>query len=69
MRKLLKYLCAEICWGLQVFSQLIPNAQFFILSHLTSFFKLADRMRSMRTNGASRNRDWPDTFCPDDQIM
>ena len=21
-------------------------------------FKLADRMRSMRTNGASRNRDW-----------
>ena len=21
-------------------------------------FKLADRMRSMRTNGASKNRDW-----------
>ena len=23
-------------------------------------FKLADRMRSMRTNGASKNRFWPD---------
>ena len=22
-------------------------------------FKLADRMRSMRTNGASKNPDWP----------
>ena len=23
------------------------------------FFKLADRMRSMRTNGASKNQDYP----------
>ena len=25
---------------------------------MNGFFKLADRMRSMRTNGASKNRDW-----------
>ena len=23
-------------------------------------FKLTDRMHNMRTNGASKNRDWPD---------
>ena len=27
---------------------------------LQPFFKLADRMRSMRTNGASKNRDYCD---------
>ena len=26
--------------------------------HFLRIFKLADRMRSMRTNGASKNRDW-----------
>ena len=30
---------------------------------LIKIFKLADRMRSMRTNGASRNRDWPGQKC------
>ena len=27
---------------------------------LFSLFKLAVRMRNMRTTGASKNRDWPD---------
>ena len=29
-----------------------------INNYLSGVFKLADRMRSMRTNGASKNRDW-----------
>ena len=27
--------------------------------YASRIFKLADRMRSMRTTGASKNRDWP----------
>ena len=32
------------------------------LTNHTVIFKLADRMRSMRTNGASKNRDWSRVF-------
>ena len=32
----------------------------FFSAFCGQIFKLADRMRSMRTNGASKNRDWPD---------
>ena len=32
----------------------------FIRSNVWPIFKLADRMRSMRTNGASKNRDYSD---------
>ena len=32
-----------------------------IQNMVIAFFKLADRMRSMRTNGASKNRDYSDT--------
>ena len=39
------------CWG-----KILPTIFLFLFKKI--FFKLADRMRSMRTNGASKNRDY-----------
>ena len=34
------------------------SCSFVCINPKLMLFKLADRMRSMRTNGASKNRDW-----------
>ena len=40
------------------FEQLKKNRKFLLVQNI---FKLADRMRSMRTTGASKNPDWCNT--------